>query len=120
LKSLDQGILAELGDENVRLNGHPESRLPNTLSLSFRGVAANTLLAEISQEVAASAGSACHADQVTISAVLEAMKIPVEWAMGTVRFSVGRGTTPEDIERAIPIIVAAVRKQQKLSFAPET
>ena len=115
---LHQGILTELGDENVRLNGHPEKRLLNTLSLSFRSVAANTLLAEISQRVAASAGSACHADQVTISAVLEAMKVPLEWAMGTVRFSVGRGTTPEDIQHAIPIIVQAVHSQQKLSFLP--
>lgn len=115
---LHQGILTELGNENVRLNGHPEKRLLNTLSLSFRSVAANTLLAEISQRVAASAGSACHADQVTISAVLEAMKVPLEWAMGTVRFSVGRGTTPEDIQHAIPIIVQAVHSQQKLSFLP--
>ena len=115
---LHRGILAELGDENVQLNGHLEKRLPNTLSLSFRSVAANTLLAEIGQQVAASAGSACHADQVKISSVLEAMRVPLEWAMGTVRFSVGRGTTPEAIERAIPIIVQAVRSQQKLSFLP--
>jgi len=106
---LYDGLRRELGDETVRLNGHQEFRLPNTLSVSFRAVEANTLLSEIGGEVAASAGAACHADEVTISAVLEAMAIPVEWAMGTVRFSVGRGTTNEEIDRAVQTVVEAVR-----------
>jgi cysteine desulfurase len=70
----------------------------------------------ISEQIAASAGSACHADQVDISSVLQAMNIPLEWAMGTVRFSVGRGTTSEDIEQAIEILVNAVRIQEKKIF----
>jgi cysteine desulfurase len=53
---LHQGLIRELGDD-VRLNGHPELRLPNTLSLSFCGVEANTLLSEVGKEVAASAGA---------------------------------------------------------------
>ena len=109
---LHQGLLDELGEQAVKLNGHPEKRLPNTLSLSFRGVEANTLLSEIGEQVAASAGAACHADQVDVSAVLEAMKVPVEWAMGTVRFSVGRGTTTEEIDRAIQVVAEAVRRLQ--------
>jgi cysteine desulfurase len=109
---LHQGLLRELGAEAVRLNGHPEKRLPNTLSLSFRGVEANTLLSEIGEEVAASAGAACHADQVDVSAVLEAMHVPVEWALGTVRFSVGRGTTAEDVDRAVEVVAEAVRRLQ--------
>ena len=51
--------------------------------------------------VAASAGAACHSDQVQVSHVLEAMKIPTEYAMGTLRFSVGRYTTAEEIDRAV-------------------
>jgi cysteine desulfurase NifS len=109
---LHQGLLRELGEGAVRLNGHPEKRLPNTLSLSFRGVEANTLLSEIGEEVAASAGAACHADQVDVSAVLEAMRVPVEWAMGTVRFSVGRDTTAEQVDRAVAIVAGAVRRLQ--------
>jgi len=109
---LHQALLDELDGDFVCLNGHPEERLPNTLSLSFRGVEANTLLAEISEKVAASAGAACHADQVDVSAVLEAMQVPTEWAMGTVRFSVGRGTTPEDIDQAAGVVAAAVRRLQ--------
>ncbi len=105
---LYEGLLRELGDGVVRLNGHPDKRLPNTLSLSFRGVEANTLLAEIGEKVAASAGAACHAAEVDISAVLGAMEVPVEWAMGTVRFSVGRGTTAEEVDQAVKIVAEAV------------
>jgi cysteine desulfurase len=107
---LHAGLVHELGTEAVRLNGHPEKRLPNTLSLSFRGVEANTLLAEIGEQVAASAGAACHADEVDVSAVLKAMQVPVEWAMGTVRFSTGRYTTAEEIDQAIQIVSQAVRR----------
>jgi cysteine desulfurase NifS len=114
---LHQGVLGELGEEAVKLNGHPEKRLPNTLSLSFRGVEANTLLSEIGEQVAASAGAACHADQVDVSAVLEAMKVPLEWAMGTVRFSVGRGTTADEVDRAIQVVAGAVRQLQPRAAA---
>jgi len=107
---LHRGLVEALGSERVRLNGHPEERLPNTLSLSFRGVEANTLLAEIGAQVAASAGAACHADEVTVSAVLAAMAVPVVWAMGTVRFSVGRGTSEREVDRAVEIVAGAVDK----------
>jgi cysteine desulfurase NifS len=106
---LHRGLLDKLGDELVKLNGHPERRLPNTLSLSFRSIEANALLSAVNDRVAASAGAACHADEVDVSAVLEAMAVPVEWGMGTIRFSVGRGTTAEDIDEAVDIIAGAVK-----------
>ena len=106
---LHEGLLRALGQEAVKLNGHPEKRLPNTLNLSFRGVQANTLLSEIGERVAASAGAACHADEVDVSAVLRAMKVPIDWAMGTIRFSVGRGTTIDEIDRAVEVVAGAVR-----------
>ena len=109
---LHSALVDALGDAMVRLNGHPERRLPNTLSLSFRGIEANTLLSEINDRVAASAGAACHADEVDISAVLEAMKVPLEWAMGTVRFSTGRYTTLGEIDEAARTIIDAVRRLQ--------
>lgn len=84
----------------IRLNGHLDLRLPNTVSVSFPGVEANTLLAEL-EGVAASAGAACHADDVEISHVLEAMEVPREYAMGTIRFSTGRMTTENEITTAI-------------------
>jgi len=103
---LHAGIVRRLSD--VRLNGHPELRLPNTLSLSFRGLEANRILEEIGLDVAASAGAACHAGTVAISHVLEAVGLPLEWAMGTLRFSVGRMTTAAEIDRAVGVIAEAV------------
>ncbi|MCJ7529487.1 MAG: cysteine desulfurase [Anaerolineales bacterium] len=104
---LYEGLLGTLGTSLVKLNGHPEKRLPNTLSLSFCGMEANTLLSAIGDQVAASAGAACHTDSVEISQVLAAMRVPVEWAMGTVRFSVGRETTGEEIDEAIKVVAEA-------------
>lgn len=109
---LHQGLAAGLTD--VRLNGHPEKRLPNTLSLSFQGVTADRLLAAIGDEIAASAGAACHADTVTVSHVLQAMHVPEAWARGTVRFSVGKTTTREDIDIAVSVITAAVARLRKI------
>ena len=106
---LQEGLMAALGEDQIRINGHPQQRLPNTLSISFKGQQANLLLEKISAEVAASAGAACHADQVRISSVLAAMHVPVEWAQGTLRLSVGRMTSPEEIDRAIQAILRAVK-----------
>jgi cysteine desulfurase NifS/selenium donor protein len=93
---------------DIRINGHREKRLPNTLSVSFRDLEANTIVSELSDDVAVSAGAACHADQVDVSAVLEAMKVPLEYAMGTIRLSTGRGTTTEEVDRALDRIAGVV------------
>ena len=105
---LYQGLAAQL--DEIRLNGHPQSRLPNTLSLSFKGLEANRILEAIGLEVAASAGAACHSDSVILSHVLEAMQVPEEWAKGTVRFSTGRMTTRAQIDKAIEVVVDAVKR----------
>jgi cysteine desulfurase len=95
------------GSPGIRVNGSIDHRLPNTLSVSFPFVEANTLLDEIAGEVAASAGAACHTDSIDVSIVLEAMKIPVDIAMGTVRLSTGRMTTADEVDRAAEIILKA-------------
>jgi cysteine desulfurase len=105
---LHGGLSARLSD--LRLNGHPQQRLPNTLSLSFRGLEADRILEEIGLEVAASAGAACHSGSVEISHVLDAMGIPLEWAKGTIRFSVGRMTTEAEIDKTTRVVVDAVTK----------
>lgn len=110
---LHGGIAAKI--DQVRLNGHPDLRLPNTLSLSFYGLEANRILEEIGLEVAASAGAACHSDTVEISHVLTAMNIPEDWSKGTVRFSIGKMTTETEIDRAIEVVVKAVEKLSKHS-----
>lgn len=95
----------------ARVNGHPHQRLPNTLSVSFPGLTADALLAAM-PGVAASAGAACHSDSVRVSHVLEAMGVPLDVAKGTLRFSVGRFTSHEDIDTAATIIERAVRQVQ--------
>jgi cysteine desulfurase len=99
--------------QELRLNGHPEKRLPNTLSLSFWNMEANRLLEVIGMEVAASAGAACHAGSVEISHVLKAMGIPEEWAKGTLRLTTGRMSTASEIDRAATVIVEAVNTIRK-------
>ena len=95
---LERGLL-DSGME-VRVNGHLEKRLPNTSSISFRGVEADRVLASL-PTVAASAGAACHSDRVEVSHVLAAMNVPEEYAMGTFRLTVGRFTTEDEIDRAV-------------------
>jgi cysteine desulfurase len=107
---LQADLISALGEDNLRINGHPENRLPNTLSISFKDQQANDLLEHISPDVAASAGAACHAGQVRVSSVLAAMQVPIEWAKGALRFSVGRMTTREDIDRAVKAITAAMNQ----------
>jgi cysteine desulfurase len=99
---LEAGLLER--HPGLRINGHRDKRLPNTLSVSFRGVEANTIVSELSGAVAVSAGAACHTDRVEVSSVLEAMHVPVEEAMGTIRFSTGRGTTVPDVDAALEAV----------------
>ncbi|MBA3030303.1 MAG: cysteine desulfurase [Desulfobacteraceae bacterium] len=108
---LYQGLLHH--EIDMRLNGHPELRLPNTLSLSFKGLEANRILEEIGLDVAASAGAACHSDTIEISHVLKAMNVPVEWAKGTIRFTTGMMTTEDEIHRTIVIVAQALKKLRK-------
>ncbi|MBM3253929.1 MAG: cysteine desulfurase [Candidatus Omnitrophica bacterium] len=96
--------------KEIKLNGHPEKRLPNTLSISFLGLDANILISEIKDYVVVSAGAACHSSEVKISHVLKAMNVPIEWARGTLRFSTGRMTTENDVNNAINAIANAVTK----------
>jgi cysteine desulfurase len=103
----------------LKLNGHPEKRLPNTLSVSFPGVDANTLLSEL-EEVAASPGAACHFDATEPSPVLMAMKVPRDAAFGTIRFSTGRHTTREEIDEAVVAIAQAVNRLSPGVPAPVT
>jgi cysteine desulfurase NifS/selenium donor protein len=92
----------------IKINGHPEERLPNTLNISFPDVEAALLLDRMAP-VAASAGAACHSGSKVISPVLSAMKVPDHLAMGSIRFSLGRMTKKSEIEAAIPVIINAYR-----------
>ena len=80
----------------VVLNGDPERRLPNTRDVSFVGHPGAEILARM-PAIAASTGSVCDSGQITLSPVLEAMGVTPEIGMGAIRFSLGRGTTEEEI-----------------------
>ncbi len=116
---LEEGLTARFA--NLRVNGHPSKRLPNTCNVGFKGLEANTILSEL-VNVAASAGAACHSDKVDVSPVIEAMQVPLEYAMGTIRFSVGRNTTEEEIKNALnEIEKVVIRLQPKgATFIPES
>jgi cysteine desulfurase len=94
-----QGLQGTFGDRVV-LNGHPDLRLPNTLSVCFAGRVGADVLAAM-PGVAASTGSACHSGSVQLSPVLQAMGVAPEVGMGAVRFSLGRSTTAEEIDAVV-------------------
>jgi cysteine desulfurase len=84
----------------VVLNGHPKHCLPNTLNVSFPGEIGADILARL-EDIAASTGSACHAGRVELSPVLRAMAVAPEIGMGAIRFSLGRGTTAEEVAAVV-------------------
>jgi len=96
----------------AKVNGNTDKRLPNTSSISFKNMEANTIISELSDNVAASAGAACHAENVEVSSVLQAIGLPLEYAMGTIRFSVGRFSTMEEVDRALEHIERVIEKLQ--------
>lgn len=111
--SLHEQLVACFPPGATRLNGPIDQalRLPNTLSLGIKGLSSSQLLADLSSNLAASAGAACHSSASSVSSVLAAMNVPVEFARGTLRLSTGRHTTQEDVDRAVDLIVHAAQKQ---------
>jgi cysteine desulfurase len=95
-------LRAQFGDQ-VRLNGHPDHQLPNTLNVSFVQRVGTEILAKL-DGIAASTGSACHAGHVELSPVLKAMKVAPEVGMGAIRFSLGRGSTQADIDQVVEVL----------------
>lgn len=93
----------------IALVGDAERRLPNTVNLLFPGVTGNALLA-VCPDVFASTGSACHAGSDEPSAILLALGLPPERALGAVRLSLGRGTTQDEITRAAEALAGAWRR----------
>ena len=86
----------------VRLNGHPTERVPGTCNVCFRHVESESIVLGLDLKgIGVSAGSACTSGNVEPSYVLVAMGVPVEWAMGAVRHSLGRGTSAEDIDYVV-------------------
>ncbi|HZL87222.1 MAG TPA: cysteine desulfurase family protein [Pirellulaceae bacterium] len=98
-------LVREIGDGLV-LHGQLAPRLPNTLSVSFPGVAGHELLARI-PELCASTGSACHSGTAAMSPTLAAMGVEAEAARGTVRLSLGWYTSEDEVDRAASLLAGA-------------
>jgi cysteine desulfurase len=104
-----EGVRARVPD--VRLNGHPTERVPGTANIAYKNVESESIVLGLDLKgIAVSAGSACTAGSVEPSYVLVAMGVPVEWAMGAVRASLGRSTTAEDIDYVVESVEPVVRK----------
>jgi cysteine desulfurase len=109
-----EGIRSQV--DEVRLNGHPTMRLPGTCNMCFRNIESESIVLGLDLKgIATSAGSACTSGSVEPSYVLVAMGLPLDWAMGSVRCSLGRSTTAEDIDYVIEAAVPLVQKLRALS-----
>jgi len=107
--SLEKKIRETIPD--VKVNGHPEQRLPNTLNISFKGVYVEFLLAELDRNgVAVSAGSACSAESREVSRVLTAMGVDSSTARSTIRFSLGRQNTREDVDFILNLLSPVIER----------
>ncbi|MDP2982947.1 MAG: cysteine desulfurase family protein [Candidatus Latescibacter sp.] len=97
--SFYKGMQSLFGDR-MRLNGHPENRLPNTLFVSFKGHTASSVIDALG-DVAVSTGSACHSGSTGLSPVLKAMGVSESEAAAVIRFSLGRYTTRNEIDTVL-------------------
>jgi cysteine desulfurase len=112
MRDLSRRLLAGLSARvpGLALNGRPldaPDRLPNTVNVSFPGATSYDLLPRV-PEVAVTAGAACHSGDPRPSATLVAMGLPLERALGAVRFSLGRGTTEAEVDRAVSLFAEAL------------
>ncbi|MBI2553700.1 MAG: IscS subfamily cysteine desulfurase [Candidatus Rokubacteria bacterium] len=104
--------------QEVRLNGHPTRRLPGTLNMCFRHVESESIVLGLDLKGGGvSAGSACTSGNVEPSYVLVAMGVPLDWAMGSVRATLGRENTDEDIDYALEVLPPLVERLRSLSPA---
>ena len=112
-ESLYTNLLRGIGHERVKLNGHPEMRLPNTLNVSILGTIGEMLLSSI-PEIAGSTAAACHSGSFEPSKVLLGLGLSKEEALGALRLSLGRGTTKEEVDIASRHIVGHANETLKV------
>lgn len=94
---------------DVIYNGDEKNRLPGNVNISIKGIDATTLLILLDEEgICASAGSACSTGKQNVSHVIEAIKVPTEYAMGTLRFSIGSENNMWEINHTVNSLVRNV------------
>jgi cysteine desulfurase len=111
---LEKGLQERI--KHIRLNGHPEKRLPNLLNMSFEYVEGESMLLNLDLKgIAVSTGSACTSGSLEPSHVLMAMGLSAEVAHGSLRFSLGRANTPGDIDYVLEVLPQVVEKLREMS-----
>ncbi len=102
--------------DSIKLNGHPEKRLPNTLNVSFRYVEGESIILNLDMEdIAVSTGSACTSGSLEPSHVLTSMNLDPVDAQGSIRFSLGRDNTQEDIDYVLDILPPTITRLREIS-----
>ncbi len=118
LACLRDKLIRGLGEniDHIRLNGHPSKRLPNNVNVSVDFVEGESMLLNLDLEgICASTGSACSSASLEPSHVLLALGVPPEQAHGSLRFTLGRENTEEDVERVIEVLPEIVAKLRAMS-----
>jgi len=97
----------------IRINGGDAPRLPNASNVSFDGLMSEALLMRLDLEgIAVSAGSACSSGALEPSHVIAALNLDPRWHEGVIRFSLGEGTTEEEIDRVLEIVPRIIEEMQ--------
>lgn len=113
---LEHGLVGAL--PGVTRNGHPTERLPQTTNLAFAGVEAESLILALDlQGVGVSSGAACTSGSLEPSHVLAAMGLPRERVESSIRFSLGTGTTPEEIDHVLQVLPPIVERMRRVNVS---
>ena len=118
IKGLRDYLISQIEEKipGARLNGHRTQRLPNNVNFSFPGVEGESILMMLDFEgIAVSTGSACTSGTLERSPVLKAMGVPDDLNNGSIRFSLGRSTTKEDIDYTVDALVKIVKRLRSIS-----
>ena len=111
---LEEGILSAVAD--VKVNGDTQHRVPNTTNISFGYIEGESILMYLNDfNICASSGSACTSGSLEPSHVLRAMKVPFQFAHGSIRFSLSEETTDGDIEKVLKEIPPIIERLRKIS-----
>jgi len=103
------GVIERVPD--VQLTGHPTQRLPNSASFAFKGIDGESILLTLDLEgICVSTGSACTTGETEPSFVLKAMGLPREWAIGSVRMTLGHSNTDQDIDHVLSVLPSVVER----------
>jgi len=114
---LRSGIVGRV--PSVRVNGHPTEVLPNTLNVSFPGAEGEAILLSLDLEgIEVSTGSACASGSLEPSHVLMATGVGPELAHGSIRFSLGRNTTEEEVDYVLEKLPPIIARLRRMSTVP--